>query len=83
MYIKVNNINIHYTEIGKGEPIILLNPNSTDTKSMTFIAKKLAKDFKVYIFRPLKILRYYFQSWDSILSTVFTLLINFEINSYY
>lgn len=50
MYIEVNNINIHYTEMGKGEPIILLNPNSTDTKSMTFIAKKLAKDFKVYIF---------------------------------
>lgn len=50
MYIDVNNINIHYTELGKGEPIILLNPNSTDTKAMSFIAKRLSKDFKVYIF---------------------------------
>lgn len=48
--IEVNNITIHYTELGKGEPIILLNPNSTNTNAMKFIARRLSNDFKVYIF---------------------------------
>lgn len=50
MDIKVNNINIHYEVLGKGEPIILLNPNSVNTNAMRFIAKKLADSFEVYIF---------------------------------
>lgn len=50
MYIEVNNIKIHYEIKGKGNPIILLNPNSVNTKAMKFIANKLAKDFKVYLF---------------------------------
>lgn len=50
MYIEVNNIKIHYEILGKGEPIVLLNPNSVNTNAMKFIAKKLAKDFEVYIF---------------------------------
>lgn len=50
MDIKVNNINIHYEVLGNGKPIILLNPNTVNTNSMKFIANRLAKDFKVYIF---------------------------------
>lgn len=50
MYIEVNNIKINYEVIGEGKPIILLNPNSTNTNAMKFIAKKLEKDFKVYLF---------------------------------
>lgn len=50
MNIEVNNINIYYEVFGEGKPIILLNPNSTDTSAMKFIAKKLEKDFKVYLF---------------------------------
>jgi len=42
MDIKVNNINIHYEVLGKGEPIILLNPNSVNTNAMKYIAKRLA-----------------------------------------
>lgn len=48
LIINVNNIDINYEILGKGKPIILLNPNSVDTKSMDFIAKKLSKDFLVY-----------------------------------
>lgn len=44
----VNNINIHYEIIGDGKPIILLNPNSTNTNAVKFIANKLSQDFKVY-----------------------------------
>lgn len=47
---KVNNINIHYEIMGAGKSIILLNPNSVNTSAMKFIANKLSKDFKVYIF---------------------------------
>ena len=50
MNIKVNNINIHYEVIGKGKSIILLNPNSVDTRAMKFIAQKLSNDFTVYLF---------------------------------
>ena len=50
MYINVNNIKIHYEVLGKGKPIILLNPNSVNTNFMKFIAKKLSNDFLVYIF---------------------------------
>lgn len=50
MDIEVNNIKIHYKVLGEGKPIILLNPNSTNTNSMKFIANKLAKDYKVYLF---------------------------------
>lgn len=50
MNIKVNNINIYYEVIGKGRPIILLNPNSVNVKAMKYIAKKLENDFEVYIF---------------------------------
>ena len=50
MEIVVNNIKIHYEVLGKGNPIILLNPKSTNTNAMKYIAKKLSKDFKVYIF---------------------------------
>lgn len=50
MYIEVNKINIHYEVLGKGNPIILLNPNSVNTNAMRFIAKRLAEDFTVYIF---------------------------------
>lgn len=50
MYININNIKIHYKVLGAGRPIILLNPNSVNTNAMKFIAKKLSKDFKVYLF---------------------------------
>ena len=50
MYIEVNNIKIHYEILGKGKPIILLNPNSTNTNAMKFIANKLSKEYKVYLF---------------------------------
>ncbi len=50
MDIEVNNIRIHYEVLGEGKPIILLNPNSTNTNSMKFIANKLSKDYKVYLF---------------------------------
>lgn len=49
MFVEVNNIKIHYEVLGEGKPIILLNPNSTNTGIMKFIANKLSKDFKVYI----------------------------------
>ena len=50
MNIVVNNINIHYEVLGQGNPIILLNPNSVNTSCMRFMANKLSKDFKVYLF---------------------------------
>lgn len=50
MYITVNNIKIYYKVMGEGKPIVLLNPNTTNTSAMKFIAKKLSKDFKVYLF---------------------------------
>lgn len=50
MYITVNNIKINYEVIGEGKEVVLLNPNTTDTSSMKFIAKKLSQDFKVYLF---------------------------------
>ena len=50
MDIKVNNINIHYEIVGNGKPVILLNPNSTNTNAMKFIANKLSQDFQVYLF---------------------------------
>ena len=50
MDIDVNNIKIHYEILGKGKTIILLNPNSTNTKAMKFIAKKLSKEYQVYLF---------------------------------
>ena len=50
MYIEVNNIRIHYEIFGNGKPIILLNPNSTNTNAMKFIANKLSKEYKVYLF---------------------------------
>ena len=43
MDIDVNNIKIHYEILGKGKAIILLNPNSTNTKAMKFIAKEIIK----------------------------------------
>ena len=36
--------------MGNGKPIILLNPNSVNTNAMKFIARRLPKDFKVYLF---------------------------------
>lgn len=50
MDIEVNNINIHYEVMGNGKPIILLNPNSTNTGLMKFIANRLKDKYKVYIF---------------------------------
>lgn len=50
MYIKVNNIKIHYKILGNGKPIILLNPNSVNTGLMKFIANRLKDKYKVYIF---------------------------------
>jgi len=50
LYIEVNNIKIHYEIFGNGKPIILLNPNSTNTNAMKFIANKLSKEYKVYLF---------------------------------
>lgn len=50
MDIDVNNIKIHYEILGKGKAIILLNPNSTNTNAMKFIAKKLSKEYQVYLF---------------------------------
>lgn len=50
MYIEVNNIKIHYEILGNGKPIILLNPNSTNTNAMKFIANKLSKEYQVYLF---------------------------------
>lgn len=49
MEIVANNVKIHYEVLGGGKEIILLNPNTTNTDSMKFIAKVLAKDFKVYL----------------------------------
>lgn len=50
MYIEVNNIKIHYKIFGNGKPIILLNPNSTNTNAMKFVANMLSKEYKVYLF---------------------------------
>ena len=50
MYIEVNNIRIYYEILGQGKQIILLNPNSTNTNAMKFIAKKLSKEYQVYLF---------------------------------
>lgn len=50
MDIDVNNIKIHYEILGKGKTIILLNPNSRNTNAMKFIAKKLSKEYQVYLF---------------------------------
>ena len=50
MYIDVNNIKIHYEILGNGKPIILLNPNSVNTNAMKYIAKKLSKEYQVYLF---------------------------------
>jgi pimeloyl-ACP methyl ester carboxylesterase len=50
LYIEVNNIKIHYEVLGDGKPIILLNPNSRNTNSMKYIASKLSKEYKVYLF---------------------------------
>ena len=50
MDIVVNNIKIHYEILGKGKPIILLNPNSTNTNAMKFIANKLSKEYQVFLF---------------------------------
>lgn len=50
MDIEVNNIKIHYEILGKGKPIILLNPNSKNTNAMKFIANKLSKEYQVYLF---------------------------------
>jgi len=50
MEVIVNNIKIHYEIIGNGKPIILLNPNSTNTNAMKFIANKLSKEYQVFLF---------------------------------
>ncbi len=50
MEIIVNNIRIHYEIMGSGKSIILLNPNTVNTNAMKFIAKKLSKDYQVYLF---------------------------------
>jgi len=50
MYIEVNNIKIHYEVVGKGKPIILLNPNSVNTGLMKFIANRLKEKYEVYKF---------------------------------
>ena len=50
MYINVNGINIYYEVMGRGKPIILLNPNSVNTNAMNYVTKKLSKDFLVYKF---------------------------------
>lgn len=50
MNIEVNNIKIHYKVMGKGKPIILLNPNSVNTGLMKFIANRLKNKYRVYIF---------------------------------
>ncbi len=50
MEIKVNGIKIHYEVMGKGKPIILLNPNGVNTKLMTFLADKLKDNYEVYLF---------------------------------
>jgi len=50
LYIEVNGIKINYEILGKGKPIILLNPNSTNTYLMKFIANKLSKEYEVFLF---------------------------------
>ncbi len=50
MYIEVNSIRIHYEVLGDGHPVILLNPNSVNTRLMTFIANRLKDKYKVYVF---------------------------------
>ncbi len=50
MDIEVNNIKIHYEVLGKGKPIILLNPNSVNTGIMKFMANKLKQNYEVYLF---------------------------------
>lgn len=49
MYINVNGINMYYECIGKGREIILVHGNTNSSSYMKFIARKLAKDYKVYI----------------------------------
>ena len=49
MYIKLNNINIHYEVSGEGKSIILLNGNQKNTSYMKSIAKILSMDYKVYL----------------------------------
>ena len=50
MKTEVNNIRIHYEVLGDGHPIILLNPNSVNTRLMSFIANKLKDKYRVYVF---------------------------------
>ena len=48
--IEVNIWKIHYEIVGNGKPIVLLNPNSVNTGMMKFIANRLKRKYKVYIF---------------------------------
>lgn len=49
MHIKVNGIELYYNVIGDGKEVVLLNPNSVNTKIfMTPIVKLFKNDFKVY-----------------------------------
>lgn len=49
MKIRVNEIELNYEVLGKGNDIILLNPNSIHTKLfMKPIVKLFSQDFKVY-----------------------------------
>lgn len=48
MYIKVNNVNIHYEVYGKGQPFILLHGNSENYQIFTNLINKLKNNYQVY-----------------------------------
>ncbi len=48
MFVKVNEINIHYEVFGEGKPIILLHGNGECYKIFDILIEKLKDDYKVY-----------------------------------
>jgi len=48
MFVKVNEINIHYETFGEGKPIILLHGNGECYKIFDILIEKLKSSYKVY-----------------------------------
>src|SRR5579872_3406946 len=49
-YIKVNNINIYYEVLGRGEPLVFILGLSTDLSEWGYFINKLAEQYKVLVF---------------------------------
>lgn len=48
MYVSVNGIQLHYTEMGTGDPLLLLHSNGASLRIFQDIMPQLAKNFHVY-----------------------------------